>query len=83
MRVISNVDLSSIIGEVGQNDTKVDETGENTGAKTPNRRGCYFRNINGAYHRGLSDAEPSNKAAGVDSSEATPVPHEDTDTQDP
>lgn len=83
MRVISYVDLGPVIGEVGQNDTEVDEASKNASAEAPNRCRCYLRNVDRAYHRGLSDTKPGNEATSVDGSEAAPVPHEDSNTQNP
>ena len=83
MRSIAYVDLGSVVGEVGEDNTEIDEAGEDTSAETSNRRGSDLSDVDGANDWSLSDAESSNEATSVDGSQAAPVTHEDGDTQDP
>jgi hypothetical protein len=39
VRVVSEVNLAAVVGEVGQDDTKIHETGKDTGAETSDGRG--------------------------------------------
>lgn len=55
MRSIAYVDLGSVVGEVGQHDTEVNEAGKNASAKTSDGRRRNLCNIDGAYHWGLTN----------------------------
>ena len=83
VRVVTDVDLGSVVGEVGEDNTEIDEAGEDTSAETSDRRGSDLSDVDGADDGSLSNAESSNEATSVDGSQAAPVTHEDSDTQDP
>lgn len=83
MSGISDIDFGSVVGEVSKDNAEIDETSEDTGAKTANGCRRYLSDVDGTDHRSLSNTEPGNEAAGVDSVKVTTVSHEDGDAQNP
>ncbi len=80
---ISDINLGPVVGEVGQDNAEIDETGEDTGAETPDRRGCYLGDVDRAYNGGLPYTKSGDKTTSVDRAETASVSHEDGDAQDP
>lgn len=83
MRYIAEVELSTIVGKVGQHDAEIDETGEDTGAKTTNRCRCDLGNVHRADDGGLTDSQTSDEATCVDGAEVTVVAEKDGNADNP
>lgn len=83
MRYIAEVELSTVVGKVGQHNAEIDETGKYTGAKTTNRRWRDLGNVHRADNGGLTDSQASDETTCVDGAEVTVVAEKDGDTDDP
>ena len=80
---VSQIELGSVVGKIGQDNADVDTAGEDASAKTTDGCGCDFGNVDGAYNTGLANTETSNEASSIHGAKASAVAHEDGNADDP
>lgn len=82
---VADVEAGAVVGEVGEDDTDVDGTGEETGAETTDGGGSDFSEVDGTDDGGHADTKATDEATSVDSTELAvdARDHEDGDTGSP
>lgn len=80
---VAEVNLAAVVCEVGEHDTKVDETGEDAGAETTDGGRGNLGEVDGADDGRLAYTETGDEATSVDGAEVSVVGHEDGNTDDP
>lgn len=82
---VADVEAGAVVGEVGEDNTDVDGTGEKTGAETTDGGGSDLGEVDGTDDGGHADTEATDEATSVDSTELAidTRDHEDGDTESP
>lgn len=85
MAVVADVEAGAIVGEVGEDDTDIDGTGEETGAETTDGSGSDLSEVDGTNDGGHADTDTADETTSVDAAELSvdTRDHEDGDTNSP
>lgn len=77
------VDLSAVVGEVGDQNTKVDGSGESTRAETTNGSRRNFTQVDGTDDDSLANADAGKETTEVYKLHVSTVSHKDRNTDEP
>ena len=77
------MDRTPIVGEVCEDDAKIDEACEDTGTETSNGSRCDLSEVYRSDNYRLSNTESGNEAASVDDAEVATVTHEHGNADNP